>query len=117
MRSAQVPALDAIFIGEVISVAEPAKDPKSPGAGRVSYRFRVERTLKGSLAETVEVTTAASPAACGVRFAENERHLVFAHRPSGSPAGEILESNLCDFDVSGSEVDPTAAEVEKILGK
>jgi hypothetical protein len=116
LRSGQVPATTAIFIGEVVSVTEPPAGATGPGGGRVSYRFRVERSLKGNLPETVDVTTAASSAACGVRFAPKERHLVFAHRPSAS-GKEGLETTLCDFNVSGAEVEPTAAEVQKILGE
>lgn len=107
----------AIFIGEVTSVVTPAPDPTEPGSGRVSYYFRVERSLKGDLPETVEVTTAASSAACGVTFAKQQRHLVFAHRPSGAAQKDALQTTLCDFNVSGEEVGPTAAEVEKILGR
>ena len=106
----------AIFIGEVVSVVEPERNPSEPGAGRVRYRFRVERPLKGELGETVDVFTPASPAACGVRFAEKTRHLVFLHRPGGSAAEDDgFETNLCDFNVSGDDVGSAAAEVERIL--
>jgi hypothetical protein len=109
-RADQVAHAAAIFVGEVIAAPEAPRDRSSPGAEALRYRFRVEESLKGGVAATVDVATPASPAACGTSFATGERYLVFARERGGS-----LETGLCDFDVSGDDLEPTRAEVRRLL--
>lgn len=109
-RELQVPAMAAIFVGVVVDVPEPSAVAARPGAEPLTYRFRVSRALKGDIDGEVEVRTAASPAACGARFAEGGRYLVFARRRNGH-----LETSLCDFNVDGGELDRALSEVERAL--
>jgi hypothetical protein len=110
-RADQVRNVSAIFVGEVVTAPDLPADRSSPGAGRLRYRFRVEESLKGAASGTVVVTTAASPAACGVTFRTGERYLVFARERDG-----LLETGLCDFDVAGAEIDAVRSEVRRALG-
>jgi hypothetical protein len=109
-RADQARSVAAIFVGEVTGTPEPPRDRSSPAAGRLRYRFRVAEMLKGKAAETVEVTTPASPAACGTSFTAGQRYLVFAHDREGT-----LETGLCDFDVSGAEIDSVTTEIRRVL--
>ncbi len=109
-RELQVPAMMAIFVGVATDVPEPIADAPQPGGGTLTYRFRVTRALKGEIDDEVEVRTAASPAACGARFAAGRRYLVFARRREGH-----LETSLCDFNVAGEDLERALPEVERAL--
>lgn len=110
-RQVQVPAVSVIFVGEVTRMPDPIEASDSIGA-RVRYRFRVIEVLKGRPDNPATLSTAASPAACGVLFSPGERYLVFAHERAGE-----LQTTLCDFNESGPEVDRVAAEVRRILAR
>ena len=109
-RQAQVPGVSVIFLGEVVGMPDPSDASDPIGARRASYRFRVIEVLKGSPGNPTTVTTAASPAACGVLFSPGTRYLIFAYERDGE-----LQTTLCDFNESGPEADRVAAEVRRIL--
>lgn len=61
----------AVFAGEVIAV-----DDSQPGA---VITFKVERMWKGLRAARIEVRTDNRGKACGYRFRQGERYLVYAY--------------------------------------
>ena len=102
----------AVFRGEVVGVRDysPAMIDGLPTislSGPVAFEFRVKTIWKGSLPETVFVTTVRSEATCGFDFAIGSDYVVYAY---GEPIE--LRAGLCsrkapawyaqeDFDALG----------------
>lgn len=74
------------FTGTVVS-ATPAASPE-PSFDPVTYRFAIDRVLKGATVTSLEVSTSGSSASCGTSFAVGSRYLVFADpQPEDGPFG------------------------------
>lgn len=88
---------DAAFVGRLVS----KEAPKGEGGGmfssgeQVTYRFSVERSVKGELGKTVDVEAAVEGASCGIEAAPGQRIGLLLY---GSKAQ--WTSNLC------SQMDP-----------
>ena len=81
---------DAVFTGTVTS-SEPRTGSKIRfSAEPVTYTFTVDRVVAGDVGSTVEVTTAAMEASCGIEFRADTRYVVFA-----TDSGDYLETNSC----------------------
>lgn len=84
----------AVFSGRVLSVEpvrQPGSSPNAPFAG-YAVSFEVERAWKPrKLPERVEVGTAASGAACGLRFEIGREYLIYAR---GSVTMDSAETRL-----------------------
>src|SRR5690349_13953549 len=83
--------VDAVFAGTVRSISPLPDDrpPLPPGEMRIPRTVRVEFdavvSFRGIQASNVSVLTAGSGPACGYRFKEGERYLVYASRnPQGA---------------------------------
>jgi hypothetical protein len=77
--------------------------------GFVTVRLVVGQVWKGELPDTVGVVTRDPGSACGFRFVQGERYLVFAHR---TPGGE-LEVSMCSPSVRWNQ----AKRARKALGR
>lgn len=79
---------DAAFVGTLVE----RRDPGGNSSGSpVTLVFKVEEALKGSLGETVEVTTAASSASCGIDAEIGSQTGVVLRRQGG-----VWTAGLCD---------------------
>jgi hypothetical protein len=92
-------ALDSTFGAPVTDSAQ----------GFVKVRLVVGQVWKGELPDTVGVVTRDPGSACGFRFVQGERYLVFAHR---TLSGE-LEVSMCSPSVRWKE----ARGARKALGQ
>ena len=81
---------DAVFTGTVTSSEPPRGGDVMSGVEPVTYTFAVDRVVAGDVGSTVDVTTAAMEASCGIEFREGTRYVVFAMNSEGN-----LETNLC----------------------
>jgi hypothetical protein len=82
---------DAAFTGFLIRREEP--QPKNGllyGGQEVTWTFRVERQLKGSIGATVDVESAWDGAACGLELDVGDRSGLFLWKEGGR-----WHSNLC----------------------
>lgn len=84
-----------IFAGHCISVV-----PGPRSDAQITARLTVFDRFKGIVADTVDVITNSSPAACGFPFATNTDYLVF----SVSDGAENLYAGLCSY-TSGYDPD------------
>jgi len=84
---------DAVFVGTVTSISRrdaPEGSLAAPAFGPVTYTFAVKDVIAGHLGVRTEVVSDASGAACGFRFREETRYVVFAYERE-----ERLETNIC----------------------
>jgi len=84
---------DAVFVGTVTAISRrdaPEGSLAAPAFGPVTYTFAVKDVIAGHLGVRTEVVSDASGAACGFRFREETRYVVFAYE-----RGERLETNIC----------------------
>jgi hypothetical protein len=79
---------DAAFVGTFVEKHEPARIVTS--ADDAVYVFRVERVVKGSLGDTVEVVSPTSGASCGLEVSPGDRIGLFLTREAG-----VWRSVLC----------------------
>lgn len=78
----------AVFSGTVTTIT----DTGSPTMPNLRVQFDVDRVWKGSVDQTIDVTTARDSAACGVSFAEGETYIVYA---SQNEEDRSLRVSLC----------------------
>jgi len=104
---------DAVFTGTVTASDPPTGGEIWSGAVPITYTFAVDRVVAGEVGSTVEVTTAAMEASCGIEFREGTRYVVFA-----TESGGFLETNLCtrteQINATTGEYPPgkTTSEIE-----
>ncbi|HFE44141.1 MAG TPA: hypothetical protein ENJ18_01425 [Nannocystis exedens] len=79
----------AVFVGRVLEISE---EGGGDMLARRRYRFEVSRFWKGELGETITLSSAASSAACGRSYAQDEQYLIYA---STDPNGGGLVDFLC----------------------
>jgi hypothetical protein len=84
---------DAVFAGVVTSSKQTGGQRGFLGAtpyGNFVYTFEVDEIVAGEVGRTVEVSSHSSGAACGIRFRERARYIVFAYE-----GRRVLEAFLC----------------------
>lgn len=91
----------AVFIGEVTKI-EPNTATKFGG---IEITLRVSKVWKGEVGEQVKVRTAGTSAACGYRFVEGERYLVYADRDEADPMRVSLCSRTALVANAGQDLD------------
>lgn len=92
---------DAVFAGTVTSyeITRPVGGGSEPATGDVRMALEVEWTIaadtfvKGDPAEEVTVVSAGQGPACGFRFSEGKRYLVFAYEDEADDGA--LSTNSC----------------------
>ena len=94
----------ATAVMEAVALDSTFGAPVSDSAqGFVKVRLAVGQVWKGKLPDTVGVVTRDPGSACGFRFVQGERYLVFAHR---TLSGE-LEVPMCSPSVRWNEASRT----------
>jgi hypothetical protein len=84
---------DAVFAGAVVSSVQTSGQRGFFGStpyGNFVYTFEVEEVVAGGVGPTVEVSAHSSGAACGMRFRERARYIVYAYEGRRG-----LETFLC----------------------
>jgi hypothetical protein len=103
---AQIEGADAVFSGQVLSVAHSGTEQ--------NVSMRVGQVYKGSPGETVSVSTASSPDACGIQFATEARYVVFARTASGGYTTSLCAGTTDDLtalDRAGFTGHPPASPI------
>lgn len=93
---------DVVFEGVALDVRNVAPaDSPYPGLGRLAWRFDVDRVVKGSPSNPLEIDTAGDSAMCGFGFEVGVAYRVFAMNSQAGPS-----VNLCGGTKRLSDVVP-----------
>ncbi len=98
-----IEAKDSIFIGEV------KKRKWIFSLSKNLYRFKVEKTLRGSFPNELNLWSQKSGAACGYNYQKNEKYLVVAYKSK-----KKYYSGLCSsWPISSNTAKTLLEEIEK----
>lgn len=101
---------DVIFAGRLLEIDEGVRGPIFSSMDPITYRFEVDRVLKGAVPKSASVVSAASGGSCGLeQMNVGERYTIFAQAEAGS-----LRSGLCGGTHTG-DPDPAVAVMSGLI--
>jgi hypothetical protein len=101
---------DVIFAGRLLEIDEGVRGPIFSSMDPITYRFEVDRVLKGAVSKSASVVSAASGGSCGLeQMNVGERYTIFAQGGAGS-----LRSGLCGGTHTG-DPDPAVAVMSGLV--
>ena len=97
-------AADAVFVGTVVSIKEPARETNARTTPQALLSFSVEQPFKGVSTTEVQVATLWGTS-CDQPFKIGKRYLVYAHKSSSGRLENWSCDRTAEFEHAGEDLD------------